>query len=137
MARHVHIHMHPTRDSWEEGKHPRDGGKFSSKPGAGAANRETFGRIDAHQAAHAKATGHAIGRQQAAELVAKEAQARRSVPLREQVKFANKAKIKQAEEFIQAGSHERAASILSGLSGDHLSLVESAYVAKLRRSLKK
>jgi hypothetical protein len=33
MSRHVHVHF--TRDSWEESKHPRDGGKFSSKPGAG------------------------------------------------------------------------------------------------------
>ncbi len=36
MARHIHVHMHdaPTRDSWEESKHPRkDDGKFGSGSG--------------------------------------------------------------------------------------------------------
>lgn len=36
MARHVHVHLHdvPTRDSWEESKHPRkDDGKFGSGSG--------------------------------------------------------------------------------------------------------
>lgn len=42
MARHVHVYL-PTRDSWEEGKHPRDGGKFASKPGAGAAPEKDGG----------------------------------------------------------------------------------------------
>lgn len=36
MALHVHIHRSPARDAgWDESKHPRDGGKFASKPEGG------------------------------------------------------------------------------------------------------
>lgn len=50
MARHVHIHLAPTRDAWEEGKHPRkDDGKFGSGGGKGTAPQEMTAREHARR----------------------------------------------------------------------------------------
>lgn len=50
MQIHIHRHQH-TRDNapFDESKHPRDGGKFASKPGASASNAEHSerARVDA------------------------------------------------------------------------------------------
>ena len=43
MPKTVHVHIHATRDSWEENKHPRaNNGQFGS--GSGGGNKATSGR---------------------------------------------------------------------------------------------
>lgn len=77
----IHIHRHRSTDAWEEGKHPRkDDGKF----GSGS-------KVDQAQAEHAKETGRAMSRGQAAAKVASEGGEKRK-PLREQVKASERMK---------------------------------------------
>lgn len=51
MAKHTHIHVH-IHDSFEESKHKREGGKFSSTGGGGAAAPQPATRGAAFAAKH-------------------------------------------------------------------------------------
>ena len=106
---HIYVHRAPVRDAgFEESKHPRaSNGEFTSGGGGGRSSKasEVSRKIDEHQSQHAKITGQAMNRQQAAEYVAKgikPGEYPKLRPLREQVKEDQK---RRAREEAEAKAH--------------------------------